>query len=59
MSRQQLNADIAENREEENMSEEEVKAQEQAWDETLNSPESANFLDSLVEKAMKEIEEKK
>lgn len=59
MSRQQINADIAENRQEENMNEEEVKAEEKAWDETLNSPESASFLDSLVEKAMKEIEEKK
>lgn len=59
MSRQQLKSDIAENREEENMSEEEVKAEEKAWDDTLNSPESANFLDSLIEKAMKEIDEKK
>lgn len=59
MSRNQINADIAENREEENMSEEEVKAQEQAWDETLNSADSVSFLDSLVEQALTEINQKK
>lgn len=59
MSRNQINADIAENREEENMSKEEVKAQEQAWDETLNSADSVSFLDSLVEQALTEINQKK
>lgn len=59
MSRNQINADIAENREEGNMSKEEVKAQEQAWDETLNSADSVSFLDSLVEHALTEINQKK
>lgn len=57
MSRKQIQADIADNHEEENMSQEQVQNQE--WDETLESPESVDFLDSLVEKALKEMEEKK
>lgn len=57
MSRNQIKADIAENREEDNMNQEQVKAQD--WDETLESPESEDFLNSLIDKAMQEIEEKK
>lgn len=59
MSKQQLQADIADSREEEefeeNLTAEQAQAASLAWEETLNSPESASFLDSLIAGAQEEI----
>lgn len=61
MSKQQLQADLSDSREEveEFATPEEVAAAEAAWDETLSSPESLSFLDSLIEKGLSEMNGKK
>ncbi len=63
MSKQQLQADIAESREdeefEENLTEEEGKAMDEQWDKTLTSDESASFLDGLIAEGLKELNERK
>lgn len=59
MSKQQLQADIAEAREEdfeENLTQEQANAADAAWEETLNSPESASFLDGLIADGLKELD---
>lgn len=60
MSKQQLQADISESQEEfqENLTEAEGVAIDAAWDETLNSEESASFLDNLINEGLKEINKK-
>lgn len=61
MNKKQLQADISESREEvieENPTPEQIAAADAAWEETLNSPESLSFLDSLITQAMKEMDEK-
>lgn len=62
MGKQQLQADIADSREEEfeeNLTEAEGKAMDAQWDETLTSDESASFLDGLIAEGLKELDNKK
>ena len=60
MSKQQLQADISESQEEfqENLTKAEEVAIDAAWEETLNSEESASFLDSLISEGLKEMNKK-
>lgn len=62
MSKQQLQADIADSVEEEfeeSLTAEQAKKVQEDWEETLNSPESAAFLDSLIANAQEEIKSEK
>lgn len=63
MSKQQLQADIAESREdeefEEHLTKEEGKAMDEQWDKTLTSDESASFLDGLIAEGLKELNSQK
>ena len=63
MSKQQLQADIAESREDEDfkehLTEEEGKEMDEQWDKTLTSDESASFLDGLIAEGLKELNNQK
>lgn len=62
MSKQQLQADMADSRQEDEEvipTEAEKQADDAAWNETLNSPESLSFLDAAIAKGLKELDNQK